>query len=57
MASETRVFPLLELGSKKSRHLDAVVSRLEKDGLTVIMEKVPYEFQKGGNQMLRVMAA
>ncbi len=57
VASETRVFPLLELGSKKSRHLDAVVSRLEKDGLTVIMEKVPYEFQKGGNQMLRVMAA
>ena len=57
VASETRVFQLLELGSKKSRHLDAVVSRLEKDGLTVIMEKVPYEFQKGGNQMLRVMAA
>jgi hypothetical protein len=57
VASETRVFPLLELGAVRSRHLDAVVDRLGKDGFAVSIEKVPYEFQRGGNQMLRVMAA
>lgn len=57
VASEARIFPLLELGSRKSRHLDAVVGRLEKYGFSAAMEKVPYEFQKGGNRMLRVIAA
>jgi hypothetical protein len=44
------------LGAKKSRHLETVVDRLEKGGFVVNVEKVPYEFQKGGNEMLRVIA-
>jgi len=55
-AREARIFPLLELGAKPSRHLKGVVRRLAKDGFTVAIEKVPYEFQKGGNEMLKVTA-
>ncbi len=56
VASEARIFPLLELGAKKSRHLETVVDRLERCGFVVNVVKVPYEFQKGGNEMLRVIA-
>jgi hypothetical protein len=57
VASEARIFPLLELGARRSRHLDTVLKRLEKAGLVVTVEKVDYEFQKGGNEMLRIGAA
>jgi hypothetical protein len=46
------VFPLLELGAVKSRHLDIVLSQLTSDGYQTDIVKVPYEFQKGGNEML-----
>jgi hypothetical protein len=54
VSSETRIFPLLELGAKKSRHLESIADRLGKDGLAVTIEKVPYEFQKGGNEMMKI---
>ena len=54
VASEVRIFPLLELGGRPSRHVPAVVDRLRRDGLEVTIETVPYEFQRGGNQMLRI---
>lgn len=54
VAIETRIFPLLELEAKKSKHLDAVTNKLEQNGFVVNIEKVPYEFQKGGNEMLRI---
>ncbi len=57
VAGETRVFPLLELGSRKSRHVPAVRTRLAAAGYAVSIETVPYEFQRGGNQMMRVKAA
>ena len=52
VAEEVRVFPLLELGAVKSRHLDIVLSQLTSDGYQTDIVKVPYEFQKGGNEML-----
>ena len=55
-ASEVRIFPLLELGGRPSRHLPAVMDSLASAGLDVTLVPVPYEFQKGGNQMLRVSA-
>jgi SAM-dependent methyltransferase len=55
VATETRVFPLLELGSRQSRHLDVVCSRLQAEGYAVNIEIVPYEFQRGGNEMLTVI--
>lgn len=54
VARETRVFPLLALDGETSRHLDPVVERLQGEGYTVAVERVDYEFQRGGDQMLRV---
>jgi hypothetical protein len=56
VAEECRIFPLLELGARPSRHLHPVVSRLKDAGFSVKIEKVDYEFQKGGNQLLKVSA-
>jgi hypothetical protein len=52
VAGEVRVFPLLELGAVKSRHLESVLSQLASDGYRTDIVKVPYEFQRGGNEML-----
>ncbi len=54
IAGQCRVFPLLQMGGEPSRHLDSVVTRLEDAGMTVEVERVEYEFQRGGNEMLRV---
>lgn len=56
VAGEARVFPLLELGARKSRHVEAVRERLTALGYSVSVETVPYEFQRNGNQMMRVTA-
>jgi len=56
VAGEARIFPLLELGSKKSRHVQAVITRLAAADYSVSVETVPYEFQRDGNQMMRVKA-
>ena len=57
VAPEARIFPILELGSRPSRHLDQVIKHLENDDFHVEIEPVPYEFQKGGNRMLRVRSS
>ncbi len=54
VATEVRIFPLFELGSRPSRHLDAVIGALGSHGLTTTRVTVPYEFQKGANEMLKV---
>jgi hypothetical protein len=56
VASEVRIFPLLALGSRPSRHVDGVGTELRGLGYRVSIEGVPYEFQRGGNQMMRVRA-
>jgi hypothetical protein len=54
VAEEVRIFPLLELGGTESRHLRAVMMALPRMGLRVEKVRVPYEFQRGGNEMLRI---
>jgi len=54
VATEVRIFPLLELGSKKSRHVEAVHARLTAEGYCVSIRTVPYEFQRGGNLMMTI---
>lgn len=54
VAREVRVFPLLELGARPSRHVDSVMLQLRAAGLRANRFRVPYEFQKGGNEMLCV---
>lgn len=54
-AGELRVFPLLELGSTRSRHLTRVRDDLHERGLSTRIVPVNYEFQRGGNEMLVVV--
>lgn len=54
VSSEVRIFPLLELGSRKSRHLEPIMRKLNEEGYGTSVEKVQYEFQKDGNEMLKI---
>lgn len=54
VAREVRLFPLLEISGTLSPFVTPVISHLEQQGWNVEIEPVPYESQKGGNQMLRV---
>ena len=55
VAAEVRIFPLLDMAGAPSAHLDPVVERLRGDGLRGEVLAVPYEFQRGGDRMLRVI--
>ena len=54
VAREVRIFPLLDLNANLSPFVTPVISNLQRQGWTVEIEPVPYEYQKGGNQMLRI---
>lgn len=54
VAGEVRVFPLLTLAHQRSPHLQPVLQRLGEAGLDAQVVRVGYEFQKGGNEMLRI---
>jgi hypothetical protein len=54
VAKEIRIFPLLGLGGTQSRHVLPVAKALHGHGLRVKTETVKYEFQRGGNQMMRI---
>ena len=55
VAGEVRIFPLLDLNSRRSLHVDEVIDHVAEKGIFVREEKVKYEFQKGGNRMLRIV--
>ncbi|BCD89900.1 hypothetical protein fh0823_00390 [Francisella halioticida] len=48
---EVRIFPIRDLESNKSKHLDKV---LDKNNYKYNIEKSSYEFQRNANQMLRI---
>ncbi|MCK5525222.1 MAG: SAM-dependent methyltransferase [Thiomargarita sp.] len=52
IATEVRVYPLLSLDNKQSRHLKPVMSALTDNGINVSLKPVKYEFQKGATEML-----
>lgn len=55
VASEVRIFPLLDqFTSEVSPLLEPTVAELKRLDYAVGIEQVAYEFQRGGNQMLRV---
>lgn len=54
VAQEVRIFPLLELGAIPSRHLDKIQKKLQEQKYTVSIIPVDYEFQRGGNLMMKV---
>ncbi len=54
VATEARIFPLMESYGRRSPHVEPVVQRLEAGGYHADVRGVPYEFQRGGNEMLVV---
>jgi SAM-dependent methyltransferase len=57
VAREVRVFPLLAVGGAPSPLVDGTARVLRAAGYEVSVERVPYEFQRGGNEMMRVRRA
>lgn len=56
VAHEVRIFPLLQIDGKKSPYVDPVLQLLTEKNIRYSVDQVPYEFQKGGNQMLSIYA-
>jgi len=54
VAREVRIFPLLALGGRPSPFAGTSGDAVRAAGFDVSIERVPYEFQKGGNEMMRV---
>lgn len=54
VCGETRIFPLLQLGGVPSPHVEEVMQHFTAAGYEVSKVKVDYEFQRGGNQMLKI---
>lgn len=54
VAREVRIFPLLKISGELSPYVDFVKKELKAKKYSVEIQPVPYEFQKDGNQMLRI---
>lgn len=57
VATEVRIFPLLTLMLEKSPYLRPLIETLNAEGFVASVEKVKYELQRGGNEMLRIQKA
>ena len=53
VAGEARIFPLLDYNAAVSPHLHDVMQAVESKGFIAEVVEVDYEFQRGGNEMLR----
>lgn len=56
VAREVRLFPLLNYNAEPSPYVAPIRETLERAGRKVFLETVPYEFQRGGNAMMRITA-
>ena len=54
VAREVRIFPLLNYNAEPCPFVTPIVEFLEEAGRTVTIERVPYEFQRGGNMMIKI---
>ena len=54
VAGEVRIFPLLALGGRPSPFVETCAAGVRAAGADVSIERVPYEFQRGGNEMMRI---
>ena len=54
VAREVRIFPMLALGCRPSPYVETIVASVRSSGGDVSIEAVPYEFVRGGNQMMRI---
>jgi hypothetical protein len=54
VADECRVFPLLALQGTRSTYVDPVIDAAQRAGFVVSIERVQYEFARGGNEQMRI---
>ncbi|MBZ0168689.1 hypothetical protein MELA_01724 [Candidatus Methylomirabilis lanthanidiphila] len=54
VANEVRIFPLLALGGRRSAFVERIADECGNSAFEVSIDNVPYEFQRGGNQMMRI---
>ena len=54
VSQEVRISPLLTLNCERSPYVAPIQSHFSEAGFTVDICRVPYEFQKGGNEMMRI---
>jgi len=54
VATEVRIFPLLALGGERSPYVERVMEEVQSFGYVASVERVQYEFQRGGHQMMRI---
>ena len=54
VASEARIFPLLQVGGAPSPHVQGVIEHFKSRGFQASIETVSFEFQRGGNKMMRL---
>lgn len=55
LSPEVRIFPLrLNMTCEISPFVDPIIQALQDRGYSATLQQVPYEFQRGGNQMLQV---
>lgn len=52
VARNVRIFPLVTLAGNRSPHVEGVIASIEASGGQATITRVPYEFQRGGNEML-----
>lgn len=54
VSNEVRIFPLLDVNADRSSYVEPVIDFLKARNRDVKEIKVAYEFQKGGNTMLKI---
>lgn len=54
VSKEVRIFPLLDVNGTRSPYVGPVIDFLRAEKRDVKEVKVAYEFQKGGNTMLKI---
>jgi len=57
VADEVRIFPILALGGVASPHAADAIEHLQGLNYSATIERVHYEFQRGGNEMMRIRKA
>lgn len=55
VATEVRIFPLLTYNGATSPFVEPLTQHLSTEGYQISIEETPYEFQRGGDKMMKVM--
>lgn len=54
IGKEVRIFPLVDVDNNPSKYLPSALDLIKKLGYQHMIRKVPYHFQKNGNEMLTI---